>query len=607
MFKRFGIVGKIVFLVIFLLFITSMAIIVVNRWFYQRDMRAMRAQMETVQGAMRTQIETVQLPLMSNSIMPYVDATIMEPARALTLLSKNPFLLDWMKRGEPEKDDEIIYQMLESFVAQYNTMGANVISEKSRKYMDYLNGRRQLLTVVDEKDPWFHEFRDMRAPVGIKVYVGDPTWGTKAFINVRMELDGQWRGIVSASINLEEFAKKLNGMKVGRGGAVFMIDNDGILRFVEDQRYFNKPVAEVFPAYRDQWAKITSNDRTTFVYTQDGVERITIVTKVPVLNWYLVSEASMDEMEATVAEFKASMDAFEASSRRTTLTTVCISALLIVLGCVLGLIFAKTITRPLNEITNGLAEEADSMSELADRIAETSGNLDRSAEVQSSVVDGAGASIREMSDFIARNAEDTRVVVDLMKKSDQGVQEGLTAISQMTTAMNDINHSSSEIGKILKTIEDIAFQTNLLALNAAVEAARAGEAGQGFAVVADEVRNLAQRSAASVSETAALISETGNRIGRGMPIVATLDEKFKVITESLREIESMVGKIGDATTEQTQGIEQVNRAMGEVDKNSGKTINEAGAMTLISSEAIQGVEHLRRNVELLARLLSRKP
>jgi len=606
MFKNFGIVGKIVFLIIFLLFITSMAIILVNRWFYQRDMQTMRLQMETVGQAMRAQIETVQLPLMSNSIMPYVDSTIMEPARALTLLAKNPFLLDWMRRGEPEGDDEIIYQTLESFVAQYKTMGANVISEKTRKYMDYLNGRRQLLSVADDKDPWFHEFRDLNVPVGIKVYVGDPVWGTKAFINVRMELDGQWRGIVSASIDLEDFAKKLNAMKIGRSGAVFMIDDNGILRFVEDRQNFNKPVGEVFPAYREHWSQITSSESATFTYTRDGKERMTIVTRVPVLNWYLVSEASMEEMEASMDEFKATMDEFESALRRSMFTTIGLSALLILLGCVLGLIFARTITRPLNEITNSLAEEADSMSGLAGKIAETSGNLDRSAGVQSSVVDGANTSIREMSDFIAQSAKDTRVVVDLMKKSDAGVQEGMTAIGQMTEAMNDINHSSTEIGKILKTIEDIAFQTNLLALNAAVEAARAGEAGHGFAVVADEVRNLAQRSAASVSETAALISETGHRIGRGMTIVATLDEKFKVITESLREIENMVEKIGEATTEQTQGIEQVNQAMGEVDKNSGKTINEAGAMTLISSEVIEGVEHLRQNVELLGRLLNKK-
>ena len=252
-----------------------------------------------------------------------------------------------------------------------------------------------------------------------------------------------------------------------------------------------------------------------------------------------------------------------------------------------------------------LAAEAASLSDVAGKISRARNNLGRSAGTQSAVVEGANASIGEMSQAVALSAKGTLAVVELMRKSDEDIQAGLASISQMTGARTDINHSSTQIGKILKTIEDIAFQTNLLALNAAVEAARAGEAGQGFAVVADEVRNLAQRSAASVHETAALISETNNRISRGMNMVTDLDAKFSVITQSLRKIEEMVEKIGEATNEQTQGIGQVNQAMIDVDKNSGQTANEAKAMTQISHSVIEGVDRLRNNVELLGRLLNK--
>ena len=153
MFRKFGIVEKIVLLIIFLLFVTSVAIIGVNRWFYQRDLRA--------------QIEQVQLPLLSNSIMPFVDSTSMDPARALTLLSNTPFLLEWLREGEPESGEGTIYQMLEVFAKQYNTLGANLISENTPKYIDFLEGRRIMRTVVIANDPWFHEFRDMNTPVGI--------------------------------------------------------------------------------------------------------------------------------------------------------------------------------------------------------------------------------------------------------------------------------------------------------------------------------------------------------------------------------------------------------------------------------------------------------
>lgn len=147
----------------------------------------------------------------------------------------------------------------------------------------------------------------------------------------------------------------------------------------------------------------------------------------------------------------------------------------------------------------------------------------------------------------------------------------------MSRAMDEMRDSSEKIGGILKTIEGIAFQTNLLALNAAVEAARAGEAGKGFAVVADEVRNLAQRSALSVKDTASLIAATVERVRNGVAIADDISGQFRLIEETTDRVTKMVAEIEAATGDQSQGLEQINHSMAQIDRVTQENAESAGA------------------------------
>jgi methyl-accepting chemotaxis protein len=153
-----------------------------------------------------------------------------------------------------------------------------------------------------------------------------------------------------------------------------------------------------------------------------------------------------------------------------------------------------------------------------------------------------------------------------------------------------IHASSDETAKIIKTIDEIAFQTNLLALNAAVEAARAGEAGAGFAVVADEVRNLAMRAAEAAKTTAGLIEENIKDIKEGSELVASTDEAFKqLVRDNSNKVGELVGEIAAASQEQSQGVEQVNNAMADMDKitqqNAASAEQSASASEQLNSQA----------------------
>ncbi len=575
--KRIGVERKIVLLIVALLVMTAAAIILVNRMFYKESTR--------------TQLTDYQLPLVSDSALSAITSKILTVQKALELMAANPYFLDWVKEGEPESGVDTVYRMLESVIGTYGTLGANFVSAHTLKYIDVIGSDRDLLYVT-EKDGWFYGFRDSGVALNIVIYVGDPVWGTKAFINQRVESGGEFRGLMSASIDLEDMAKQLNQMKVGAEGIAFVLNESGVIRFFRDQEMIGKKVEEFAPAYGEQWENIASTDYFQFSYGSADDTRVAISRKIPVLDWYLVCEVSE-------AEFSAEMN-------RSMVMTIIVSLALLVIGGIAGVLFARTITRPIDRITNNLIEGADQMSDCAGTIADASAALDNGASAQNEAVDGTNRAVQELGAAISRNASSAKEAEDAMHVCDSNVETGFEAITRMAGAMAKINTSSEEIRKIIGTIEGISFQTNLLALNAAVEASRAGEAGKGFAVVADEVRSLAGRSAQATKETSELIEETASRVAEGTAIASELEEKFKAVMASISDIRRLVETIGKDTNEQAGAIGSITSAMNNVDKNAEQTASQSAGMTAISSELANLVANLRADIDGLGAILAKR-
>ncbi len=277
-------------------------------------------------------------------------------------------------------------------------------------------------------------------------------------------------------------------------------------------------------------------------------------------------------------------------------------AALIIASLMIALSFfsVRSLVNTLSLVIGGLNEASDQVSSAAGEVSAASQLLAEGSSEQAASIEGTSSSLEEMSSMTKQNASNAGQANSLMKQANQVVIKANTSMSQLTTSMQEISKASEETSKIIKTIDEIAFQTNLLALNAAVEAARAGEAGAGFAVVADEVRNLAMRAADAAKNTAALIEGTVKKITDGTALVKTTNDAFKEVASSTAKVGELVGEIAAASSEQAQGIEQVNIAVTEMDKVTQQNAATAEESASASEELNAQAEEMKSFVHELS-------
>ncbi|MDY6949892.1 MAG: methyl-accepting chemotaxis protein [Thermodesulfobacteriota bacterium] len=210
--------------------------------------------------------------------------------------------------------------------------------------------------------------------------------------------------------------------------------------------------------------------------------------------------------------------------------------------------------------------------------------LAEGASAQAAAVEETSSSIEEISSTMTHNTQHSKEVQNVMGDTKDVLSDANSSMKDLMRSLEETSAASDNIGKIIKTIQEIAFQTNLLALNAAVEAARAGEAGSGFAVVAEEVRNLAMRSAEAAQDTENLIEDIVGRIKKGTDLVEKTDDQYRQVAVSANKVNELIAEITAAIEEQTTGIQQVNNAISEVDRVAQNSA--ASAEELSSSVAI---------------------
>lgn len=277
------------------------------------------------------------------------------------------------------------------------------------------------------------------------------------------------------------------------------------------------------------------------------------------------------------------------------------------------------VNKAVTNLDEGLSQvnvASEQVSAASGQISAGSQSLAEGASEQASSLEEVSGSLEEMSSMTRQNADNSVQARGLAQNALSSAEKGNTAMKEMKVTIDKIKSASDETAKIVSTIDEIAFQTNLLALNAAVEAARAGEAGKGFAVVAEEVRNLAQRSAEASRTTADLIEGSVRSADDGVRVTETVADLLDEIADGARQVSELVGEIASASGEQSQGIDQLNLAVTDLDKvtqqNAANAEESASAAEELNGQAeemrsLVGQFRLTGNVKAPKTTLSKSP
>jgi methyl-accepting chemotaxis protein len=313
----------------------------------------------------------------------------------------------------------------------------------------------------------------------------------------------------------------------------------------------------------------------------------------------------------TLLEFETNAAREKQKASLSGLSTIITSFLILLtagigLSLAISLFTARRISRPLEEVISGLIGTSGHVTAAAVQVRSSSRSLAEGVSRQASGLEETSSSLEEMSSMTKNNADNAALAQSMMGEAQRNFEKVNSQMADMVKAIHDINTSSEETGKIVKTIDEIAFQTNLLALNAAVEAARAGEAGAGFAVVAEEVRNLAIRSSEAAKSTSDLIENTIKAVKNGNDLTLSTHAAFKDNAEITQKIGSLVNEIATASEEQAQGISQVNQAVAEMDSITQSSADTAEESAKASEELNRQAEQMQAFIEGLEAVVGKR-
>jgi methyl-accepting chemotaxis protein len=397
--------------------------------------------------------------------------------------------------------------------------------------------------------------------IGGKATIGDVTKSKSgnpvlAVLAPVVTTDGTTVGILNVYVSLKNLNTTVT-TKIGETGYGYAVDRKGLLVLHPDPAKILATNIFELAGMEDIAKGMKARQSGVEKYTFTGIKKMAGYAPVTAGGWTIGITQNQAELYGP------------ARSIRNFILLISLISIVLAIG---GLFFfTAPLILPIKNAAQQVTAATDVVSSSSTQLSAASHTLAEGVSEQAASLEETSSSLEEIASIARQTAENSMRAGDMMREAQGAAKKVIECLGGLTTSMQDVSASSEQTSRIVKNIDEIAFQTNLLALNAAVEAARAGEAGAGFAVVAEEVRNLALRAAESAKNTAGMIEDTVAKIKQGVDLVQKTNEAFGALGKYRAGVTDLIDQVTGAAKEQAEGVEQVNRAVAEMDKVTQQT------------------------------------
>jgi len=333
------------------------------------------------------------------------------------------------------------------------------------------------------------------------------------------------------------------------------------------------------------------------------VTKMTYVRYFKAWDWVLCTGVYMDDLENMIAK-QVKHIRYRVSQKIIQLTVI-LAILALIIFVIVSFFINRWVINPINHAVVELEHSSETVADASGLVYENNVTLSETTQKHANYLSDTSTQLNDIVETIGNSSKDAGKARTLMVKTTQIVTRVNAQMENLSSAMNEITESSDQIGKIIKTIDEIAFQTNLLALNAAVEAARAGEAGAGFAVVADEVRNLAMRSAEAASNTTTLIENTMKAVENGTELARTTREIYDENMVMINDVSEIIEKISTASNDQATRVNDLSQSISDINTDIQDSSKKASETTHSTENMAQQANHMKTVVNDLQVLIGK--